>query len=213
MASAPSVSTPQTRTCGASARKAVATPAMSPPPPMLTRTSVTVGASVANSRPAVPWAAITSGSSNGCTSVAPAATSSWSSANAPSMVAVRRTSAPLALASSTDRAGADSGITTVAATPSAPAASATAMPWLPPLTATTPAARSASDSDVSFAKAPRALNDPVRCSSSSLSVTGTAKCAARPGLGRVGVRSTYGATRSAAARTSAMSIRFPTDPR
>ena len=54
MASAPSVSTPHTRTCGASARNAVATPAISPPPPMLTSTSVTAGASVANSSPAVP---------------------------------------------------------------------------------------------------------------------------------------------------------------
>ena len=72
----------------------MATPAISPPPPMLTSTSVTAGASVANSSPAVPCAATTIGSSNGCTSVAPAATSSASSANAPSMVGVSRTWRP-----------------------------------------------------------------------------------------------------------------------
>ena len=75
------------------------------------------------------------------------------------------------------------------------------MPWLPPLTATIPAARSASVSERSFANAPRALNEPVRCSSSSLSVTGTPRRAVSPGLGTVGVRSTCGAIRSAAART------------
>ena len=101
-------------------------------------------------------------------------------------------------------------MTTVAVTPNAPAASATAMPWLPPLTATMPAARSASLSDRIFANAPRALNEPERCSSSSLSVTGTPRWAVSPGLGSVGVRSTCGAMRSAAARMSAMSIRFPT---
>ena len=64
------------------------------------------------------------------------------SANAAAMPSVRWTSAPAARATSTARAGAVRGITTVAATPRASAITATAMPWLPPLTASTPAARS-----------------------------------------------------------------------
>ena len=77
---------------------------------------------------------------------------------------------------------------------------ARAIPWLPPLTATTPAARSASLSDSSFAVAPRALNEPVRWSSSSLTVTGAPSSADSPGLGTVGVRTTCPAIRPAAAR-------------
>ena len=71
IASAPSVSTPQIRTSGISALSATATPEISAPPPMLTRTSVSGGASSASSRPTVPWPATTVGSSNGCTSVMP----------------------------------------------------------------------------------------------------------------------------------------------
>src|SRR5664279_3103081 len=82
IAVAPSVSTPQIRISGASERNAVATPAISPPPPILTRTSVRSVASWTNSSPTVPCPATTAGSSNGCTGVSPAATRSSSSRKA-----------------------------------------------------------------------------------------------------------------------------------
>ena len=128
IASAPSVSTPQIRTSGISALSATATPEISAPPPMLTRTSVSGGASSASSRPTVPWPASTVGSSNGCTSVIPSATNSSSSANAPAMSSVSRSSAPAARMRSIDRGGAVFAITTVARTPIPLATSATAMP-------------------------------------------------------------------------------------
>jgi hypothetical protein len=96
------------------------------------------------------------------------------------------------------------GITTVAATPSSCAASASAIPWLPPLTPTTPAARASADSERILANAPRALNEPVRCNSSSFTVVGTPNSADRPGEGTVGVRSTRPSSTVAAARTSSM---------
>src|SRR6516165_8522633 len=63
-------------------------------------------------------------------------------------------------------------MTTVAAQPSRPAANATPWAWLPALAATTPRARSASDSLAILAYAPRTLNDPVRCRFSHLRYTG-----------------------------------------
>ncbi|MCO4699707.1 hypothetical protein LRR80_05804 [Streptomyces sp. RO-S4] len=128
------------------------------------------------------------------------------------MSSVTRTEAPAACAISTARTGAERGITTVAFTSSAAAVTASAMPWLPPLTATTPAARSASLSASSFAAAPRTLNDPVRWSSSSFAVTGAPSSAESPGLGTVGVRTTCPAIRSAAASMSAISITTVTFP-
>ncbi len=64
------------------------------------------------------------------------------------------------------------------------------MPWLPPLTATTPASRSASERVRSLFATPRGLNEPDRWSSSSLSVAGTPSTVVMPGLGTVGVRTT-----------------------
>ena len=128
IASAPSVSTPQIRTPGISALIATATPEINAPPPMLTRTSVSGGASSASSTPTVPWPASTVGSSNGWTSVIPSATNSSSSENAPAMSSVSRSSAPAARMRSIDRGGAVCAITTVARTPIPWATSATAMP-------------------------------------------------------------------------------------
>ncbi len=61
---ASSGSTPMIRAPGARAFTAVAIPAISPPPPMGTRTLVTSGRSSAISRPQVPWPATISSSSN-----------------------------------------------------------------------------------------------------------------------------------------------------
>src|SRR5580704_14623174 len=63
-------------------------------------------------------------------------------------------------------------MTTVAAQPSRPAAYATPWAWLPALAATTPRARSASDSRLILTYAPRTLNDPVRCRFSHFRYTG-----------------------------------------
>src|ERR671939_136473 len=60
---------------------------------------------------------------------------------------------------------------TVAAIPASRAAHATAWPWFPALAATTPAARSASDSVEILLTAPRILNEPVRCRFSAFSQT------------------------------------------
>src|SRR5215211_5463968 len=58
-----------------------------------------------------------------------------------------------------------------ARTPASRAAHATAWPWLPALAATTPAARSSSDSVATLFTAPRTLNAPVRCRFSAFSQT------------------------------------------
>jgi hypothetical protein len=115
------------------------------------------------------------------------------------MSGVMCTRAPAARQASAAAAGAAAGITTVAATPSAPAASATARAWLPPLTAATPAARCSGVIVSSLWNAPRTLNEPVRCNSSSFTVTGAPSSADSPGLRTVGVRSTCSAIRSPAA--------------
>src|SRR5712692_7301235 len=67
--------------------------------------------------------------------------------------------------------GASAGTKIVAAIPASRAAQATACPWLPALAATTPPARSASPSVEILLKAPRILNEPVRCRFSALSAT------------------------------------------
>src|SRR5262245_4195787 len=66
-------------------------------------------------------------------------------------------------------------MTTVAAQPRWPAANATPWAWLPALAATTPRARSASESREILLKAPRTLNEPVRCRFSHFRKTGPAK--------------------------------------
>jgi hypothetical protein len=106
------------------------------------------------------------------------------------MSPVNRRSAPAARTRSIDRGGAERAITTVARTSIPPATSATAMPWLPPLTATTPASRSAALRARSLFATPRGLKEPDRWSSSSLSVVGTPSNPVIPALATVGVRCT-----------------------
>ncbi len=72
---------------------------------------------------------------------------------------------------STFAIGASSGTKIFARIPAWRAAQATAWPWLPALAATTPAARSSSDSVAILLTAPRTLNAPVRCRFSALSET------------------------------------------
>ena len=55
--------------------------------------------------------------------------------------------------------------------PASRAAHATACPWFPAVAATTPAARSASVSELIVLTAPRALKEPVRCRFSAFSST------------------------------------------
>jgi len=69
--SVPAACTPTMRTPGCRARSAIAIPDASPPPPIGITTVPASGACSTSSRPIVPWPAITSGSSNGCTNVAP----------------------------------------------------------------------------------------------------------------------------------------------
>src|SRR5438105_5257835 len=67
--------------------------------------------------------------------------------------------------------GASAGTKIAAWIPASRAAQATACPWLPALAATTPARCSASPSVEILLKAPRILNEPVRCRFSALSTT------------------------------------------
>ena len=69
--SAPAGSAPTTRAAGRSAFTAVETPLISPPPPIGASTRSRSGASSISSSAAVPWPAITAGSSNGWIIAAP----------------------------------------------------------------------------------------------------------------------------------------------
>ena len=78
VALAPLAWTPNTRRSGLSALAATAIPAIRPPPPMGTTSVSTSGAASSTSRATVPWPAITSGSSNGCTYVRPSSSATRS---------------------------------------------------------------------------------------------------------------------------------------
>ena len=69
--SVPAACTPTMRMPGRTARSASAIPDASPPPPIGITTVSAFSTWSASSRPIVPWPATTSGSSNGCTNVAP----------------------------------------------------------------------------------------------------------------------------------------------
>ncbi len=71
-----SVSTPITLMDGRSAFAATATPDTSPPPPIGTTIASVSGSCASTSSAIVPWPAMTSGSSNGCTKVSPSVCSS-----------------------------------------------------------------------------------------------------------------------------------------
>ena len=69
--SVPAACTPTIRTPGRTARRASAIPEASPPPPIGITTVPASGTCSASSSPIVPCPAMTRGSSNGCTNVAP----------------------------------------------------------------------------------------------------------------------------------------------
>ena len=83
------------------------------------------------------------------------------------------------------------------------AACATPCAWLPDENATTPPARFSGAIEESLLKAPRNLNDPVRCSVSALRKTRAPVAASSTGEETSGVRSATPARRRAAASTSA----------
>src|SRR4030081_1409687 len=82
------------------------------------------------------------------------------------------------------------------------AAAATPWAWLPEENATTPPPRAACGIDESLLKAPRNLNDPVRCSISGLRKTLVPTRSLSAGDDNSGVRTAKGASTRAAASTS-----------
>ncbi len=93
----------------------------------------------------------------------------------------------------------------VASMPSRRLTWATARPWFPLDTATTPFDRSSSLSWSRALAAPRTLNEPVSCSHSSLNHTSPSVIAESASERTSGVRLTIESMRPAAARTSSMS--------
>ena len=87
------------------------------------------------------------------------------------------------------------------------AAAATPWAWLPEENATTPPLRLSCGIEASLLKAPRNLNDPVRCSISGFRKTLVPTRSLRTGNDNSGVRTAKGATTRAAASISAA----PTD--
>src|SRR6185437_4436605 len=82
------------------------------------------------------------------------------------------------------------------------AAAATPWAWLPDENATTPPPRFSGGIDDSLLKAPRNLNDPVRCSSSGFRNTFAPRRSLSTGGDNSGVRTAYGAITFAAASIS-----------
>src|ERR1700674_2438234 len=83
------------------------------------------------------------------------------------------------------------------------APAATPCAWLPEENATTPPPRFAMGIDDSLLKAPRNLNEPVRCSISGFRKTRVPARSLRTGADNSGVRTAYGASTRAAASISA----------
>src|ERR1700710_1318448 len=98
--------------------------------------------------------------------------------------------------------GASDGMTMVARMFRICAAAATPCAWLPDENATTPPPRSDCGIDDSLLKAPRNLNDPVRCSISGLRKTFAPTRSSSAGDDSSGVRTAYGASTRAAASIS-----------
>src|SRR5471032_2376757 len=101
--------------------------------------------------------------------------------------------------------GASDGMTITAGTPSACAAAATPCAWLPDDHATTPLRQPAASSWARALKAPRNLNEPVRCSGSALTSRRPPSRALTAGDSRSGVTTACPASRPAAARIAAIS--------
>src|SRR3979490_3199363 len=83
------------------------------------------------------------------------------------------------------------------------AAAATPWAWLPDENATTPPPHAACGIDDSLLKAPRNLNDPVRCNISGLRKTLAPTRSSSAGDDSRGVRTAYGASTRAASSISA----------
>src|SRR5580693_3986724 len=83
------------------------------------------------------------------------------------------------------------------------AAAATPWAWLPDENATTPPPRAASGIDDSLLKAPRNLNEPVRCSNSGFRITLVPARRSSAGDDNSGVRTAKPASTRAAASMSA----------
>src|SRR6202043_3585255 len=95
------------------------------------------------------------------------------------------------------------GITMVACMFRICAAAATPWAWLPDENATTPPPRASSGIEDSLLKAPRNLNEPVRCSISGFRKTLVPARSLRTGDDNNGVRTAKGASTRAAASISA----------
>src|SRR5215203_4950410 len=93
-------------------------------------------------------------------------------------------------------------MTTVALAPAWAAAQATAAPWLPAVTHTRPRSRASSGRVSRRLRAPRALNEPVFWTASSLTRTWAPVRPSRVAEVRTGVRCTWPAIRAAADRTA-----------
>src|SRR4030095_4552716 len=94
-------------------------------------------------------------------------------------------------------------MTTVALAPTWAAAQATAAPWLPAVTATSPRSRASSGGVISRLSAPRALKEPVFWTASSLTSTRAPVRSSSVAEVSTGVRCTRPAIRAAADRTAA----------
>src|SRR6202158_839428 len=112
------------------------------------------------------------------------------------------TCAPYALVRSRLESGASAGITMVACMFRIFAAAATPWAWLPDENATTPPPRAACGIDDSLLKAPRNLNDPVRCSISGFRKTLVPARSFSAADDKSGVRTATGASTRAAASIS-----------
>src|SRR5690606_26460935 len=117
------------------------------------------------------------------------------------------TVAPYPLVAATLGSGAPAGMNTVAAVPHSCAASATPWAWLPALAATTPLARSASDSRLIRTYAPRTLYEPARCRFSHFSQASPPTAAPTGRHGSRGVVRTTPASSWRARRTSVRETR------
>jgi hypothetical protein len=148
----------------------MAVPDRRPPPPHGAITTSRSGTVSTSSTVAVAWPAMTRGSSNGWTSVAPLsrATSSHAASRAATVGSHSRTLAPNRRTFACLTAGAFDGITTHAGMPRARAAYAIAAPWLPDECVTTPRAALGASSENTALQAPRALNAPTFCRCSHL---------------------------------------------
>jgi hypothetical protein len=198
-----STCTPTTSTWGRADLTAIATPLASPPPPTGTTTLARSGMSSSSSSPSVPWPAMTSVSSKGCTNAMPAssararAAATQSSTELPAVCTI----APCAAQPSALAIDAPAGMNTSHGTPRTRAACASAHAWLPALPAVTPRAQR-SPSAASLLSAPRILNEPVRCRLSAFRTTLPPARSVTVSDGSTGVWRTTSATATRARATS-----------